>query len=96
LIKNFLDEFIVTFQGTTLYLSKAESRELQKEYEALRKKRHEVDYPLFPDEDGHGLARPENRLAFYAAAEQFLARHLGGHAEAPTPEEELRLRESRQ
>ena len=36
-----------------------------------------VTYVLFPDE-GHGFARPENRLKFYAAAEAFLARHLGG------------------
>ena len=32
---------------------------------------------LFPDE-GHGFAKPENRLRFYAAAERFLAKHLGG------------------
>jgi len=38
------------------------------------------EYMLFPDE-GHGFAKPENRLKFYAAAERFLARHLGGHAE---------------
>jgi hypothetical protein len=35
---------------------------------------------LFPDE-GHGLDRPENRLAFAAAAEQFLAAWLGGRSE---------------
>jgi dipeptidyl aminopeptidase/acylaminoacyl peptidase len=38
------------------------------------------EYLLFPDE-GHGFARPENRLRFYAAAERFLARHLGGRCE---------------
>src|SRR6266571_122055 len=38
------------------------------------------EYLLFPDE-GHGFAKPENRLKFYAAAERFLARHLGGRAE---------------
>jgi dipeptidyl aminopeptidase/acylaminoacyl peptidase len=37
-------------------------------------------YLLFPDE-GHGFAKPENRLRFYAAAEAFLATHLGGRAE---------------
>jgi dipeptidyl aminopeptidase/acylaminoacyl peptidase len=37
------------------------------------------EYLLFPDE-GHGFAKPENRLTFYAAAERFLARHLGGRA----------------
>jgi dipeptidyl aminopeptidase/acylaminoacyl peptidase len=38
------------------------------------------EYLLFPDE-GHGFAKPENRLRFYAAAERFLARHLGGRTE---------------
>jgi len=38
------------------------------------------EYLLFPDE-GHGFAKPGNRLRFYAAAERFLARHLGGRAE---------------
>jgi dipeptidyl aminopeptidase/acylaminoacyl peptidase len=40
----------------------------------------EHEYLLFPDE-GHGFAKPENRLRFYAAAERFLAHHLGGRAE---------------
>jgi dipeptidyl aminopeptidase/acylaminoacyl peptidase len=44
---------------------------------AMKKAGKEVEYLLFPDE-GHGFARPENRLKFYAAAEKFLARHLGG------------------
>jgi dipeptidyl aminopeptidase/acylaminoacyl peptidase len=38
------------------------------------------EYMLFPDE-GHGFAKPENRLKFYAAAERFLARYLGGRFE---------------
>lgn len=37
----------------------------------------EVTLVVFPDE-GHGLARPENNLAFIALAEGFLAQHLGG------------------
>jgi dipeptidyl aminopeptidase/acylaminoacyl peptidase len=37
------------------------------------------EYMLFPDE-GHGFAKPENRLKFYAAAERFLAKHLGGRS----------------
>jgi dipeptidyl aminopeptidase/acylaminoacyl peptidase len=43
----------------------------------LREKGKQVEYMLFEDE-GHGFARPENRLKFYAAAEKFLAQHLGG------------------
>jgi dipeptidyl aminopeptidase/acylaminoacyl peptidase len=38
------------------------------------------EYLLFPDE-GHGFVKPENRLKFYAAAEKFLATHLGGRSE---------------
>lgn len=47
---------------------------------ALKSKGHEVEYALYEDE-GHGLYRPENRLDFYARAERFLARHLGGRCE---------------
>jgi len=47
---------------------------------ALRAAGIDHEYLLFPDE-GHGFAKPENRLRFYATAEQFLARHLGGRAE---------------
>lgn len=47
---------------------------------ALRKKNIPVTYVLFPDE-GHGFARPENRLAFNAIAEAFLAAQLGGRFE---------------
>jgi dipeptidyl aminopeptidase/acylaminoacyl peptidase len=47
---------------------------------ALERAGIDHEYMLFPDE-GHGFAKPENRLRFYAAAERFLARHLGGRAE---------------
>ncbi len=39
-----------------------------------------VAYVLYPDE-GHGFARPENRLSFFAITEAFLARCLGGSYE---------------
>jgi hypothetical protein len=35
---------------------------------------------LYPDE-GHGFARPENRIDFYGRAEAFLAGCLGGASE---------------
>ncbi|MBX7246285.1 MAG: S9 family peptidase [Candidatus Sumerlaeaceae bacterium] len=54
--------------------------------DAMRKKNIPVTYLLFPDE-GHGFARPENRLKFYAAAEEFLAKVLGGRAEPPSAKE---------
>jgi dipeptidyl aminopeptidase/acylaminoacyl peptidase len=48
---------------------------------ALREKGIPHEYLLFEDE-GHGFAKPENRLRFYAAAERFLAEHLGGRFES--------------
>jgi dipeptidyl aminopeptidase/acylaminoacyl peptidase len=48
--------------------------------EAMQKKKIPVTYVLFPDE-GHGFARPPNRLAFNAVTEAFLAQHLGGRYE---------------
>lgn len=44
---------------------------------ALREQGIDHEYLLFDDE-GHGFAKPENRMRFYAAVETFLARHLGG------------------
>lgn len=48
--------------------------------DALQKQGKSVEYLEFADE-GHGFVRPENRLQFYAAAEKFLARYLGGRYE---------------
>lgn len=48
---------------------------------ALKSRGVEYEYLLFPDE-GHGFAKPENRLTFYQAAELFLARHLAAKDEA--------------
>ena len=42
---------------------------------ALRDKGLAYEYLLFPDE-GHGLAKPANREAYYTAVERFLAEHL--------------------
>ncbi len=47
---------------------------------ALKARGQDVEYALYTDE-GHGLARPENRLDFYARTEKFLARYLGGRME---------------
>ncbi|MFO7663416.1 MAG: S9 family peptidase [Chloroflexota bacterium] len=61
-------------------VNQAESEQI---VEALKANNVEHEYLLFPDE-GHGFARPENRLIFYAAAEKFLAKYLGGrYEEAP-------------
>ena len=47
---------------------------------ALREKGLDHEYLLFEDE-GHGFAKPENRIRFYAHTERFLAQHLGGRCE---------------
>jgi dipeptidyl aminopeptidase/acylaminoacyl peptidase len=48
---------------------------------AMKEKGIDHQYLLFPDE-GHGFAKPENRMRFFAEAEKFLAKHLGGRYEA--------------
>ena len=48
--------------------------------QAMQERGIPVTYILYPDE-GHGFARPENRLSFFAAAEAFLHEHLGGRFE---------------
>jgi len=70
-------------------VNKAESDQI---VAAMRKNGKPVEYYVFPDE-GHGFARPENRVAFNAAAEEFLAKYLGGRYEPPT-EAEKKLLES--
>ena len=57
---------------------------------AMRKNNKPVEYYVFPDE-GHGFARPENRTAFNAASEEFLAKYLGGRFEPPTAAEKKLL-----
>ena len=59
-------------------VKQAESEQI---VEAMKSKGIDYEYMLFPDE-GHGFAKPENRLKFYAAAEKFLAQYLGGRYEA--------------
>jgi dipeptidyl aminopeptidase/acylaminoacyl peptidase len=58
-------------------VKQAESEQIVHALESRGKK---VEYMLFEDE-GHGFARPENRLKFYAAAEKFLQQYLGGRSE---------------
>jgi dipeptidyl aminopeptidase/acylaminoacyl peptidase len=47
---------------------------------ALKRRGVPVTYITFADE-GHGFVRPDNRLAFYAVTESFLAKHLGGSSQ---------------
>jgi dipeptidyl aminopeptidase/acylaminoacyl peptidase len=55
--------------------------------QAMRSHKLPVEYIVFPDE-GHGFARPENSLRFWAGTEDFLAKYLGGRAEPPSPDED--------
>jgi dipeptidyl aminopeptidase/acylaminoacyl peptidase len=47
---------------------------------ALEKNGQHATYVVYSDE-GHGFARPENRIDFYSRAEKFLSEQLGGRAE---------------
>jgi len=58
-------------------VKQAESDQIVK---AMQEKGIPVTYVLYPDE-GHGFARPENNLSFFAVAEAFLAQCLGGRCE---------------
>ncbi|MBX3423231.1 MAG: S9 family peptidase [Pirellulaceae bacterium] len=53
---------------------------------ALRDRGHDVSYLLAEDE-GHGFAKPVNRMAMYAEAERFLAEKLGGRYDAVMPDD---------
>ncbi len=59
-------------------VKQAESEQI---VEAMQKANKPVQYALYTDE-GHGFARPENRLHFFAVAEEFLAKYLGGQFES--------------
>jgi dipeptidyl aminopeptidase/acylaminoacyl peptidase len=50
---------------------------------AMVEKKIPVTYVVYDDE-GHGFARPENRISFYAISEAFLSGCLGGRAEPIT------------
>jgi dipeptidyl aminopeptidase/acylaminoacyl peptidase len=58
-------------------VKQAESEQIVK---AIADNGGRATYVLYTDE-GHGFARPENRLDFYARAEAFLAAELGGRVE---------------
>ncbi len=55
-------------------------RESEQIVAAMRAKNLPVEYVVYSDE-GHGFARPENRMDFYGRAEGFLSKHMGGRSE---------------
>ncbi len=58
-------------------VKQAESDQIVK---AMQNKKIPVIYALYPDE-GHGFARPENRMSFFVLTEYFLHENLGGYVE---------------
>jgi hypothetical protein len=62
---------------------------------ALRDKGKAVSYLLAEDE-GHGFAKPVNRMAMYVEVERFLAEVLGGRYQREAPDDvQQRLEELR-
>jgi len=55
-------------------------READQMVEALRSRKIPVTYVVYTDE-GHGFARPANRLDFYGRIDEFLSKQLGGRCE---------------
>ena len=53
---------------------------------ALRDRGHDVSYILAEDE-GHGFAKPVNRMAMYSEIERFLAGKIGGRYQESMPED---------
>jgi len=59
---------------------RVKQKESEQIVKAMEAKGIDYEYLLFPDE-GHGFLKQENRLTFFAAADKFLAKHLGGRFE---------------
>jgi len=70
------------------YENEMKLKEIEEMVKVMRNNNRAVDYILFPDE-GHGLAKPKNRLKLYAFLEAFFAKYLGGRAEPPSEEEKI-------
>ena len=64
-------------------VKKAESEQIVVK---LRDKGQDVKYIMAKDE-GHGFAKPLNRMAMYAAVEEFLAKHIGGRFDSKMPDD---------
>lgn len=63
-------------------VNRAESEQM---VEVMKKNNIPVLYLLYPDE-GHGVARPVNKMTMYSYIESFIAKFLGGRVE---PEEKI-------
>ena len=72
--KNIKKPLLIVQGANDPRVKQAESDQI---VEAMKKHLIPVVYLLYSDE-GHGLARPENRLSMYAHSEMFLANFVGG------------------
>jgi dipeptidyl aminopeptidase/acylaminoacyl peptidase len=63
-------------------VKKAESDQM---VEAYRKRGLAVEY-LVAEDEGHGFARPDNRLAAMLVLERFLHRHVGSDLQKAAPD----------
>ncbi|EME32120.1 acylamino-acid-releasing enzyme isoform 1 [Galdieria sulphuraria] len=59
---------------------RVKQRESDQIVKAMLERNIPVEYVLYPDE-GHGFARPPNRLDFLGRAEIFLSKYIGGRCE---------------
>jgi dipeptidyl aminopeptidase/acylaminoacyl peptidase len=76
-VDNITIPMLIVQGANDVRVKQAESEQV---VEAMKAKGIDYGYLLFEDE-GHGFVKSENRLKFYAAAEEFLAKHMGGRAE---------------
>lgn len=76
-VENIVKPLLIAQGANDPRVPQAESDQI---VSAMKSAGKPVEYMVFEDE-GHGFARPENRLKFYAAAEAFLAKYLGGRSE---------------
>jgi dipeptidyl aminopeptidase/acylaminoacyl peptidase len=84
---NYADKIktpLFIFQGANdPRVKQAESDRIVK---AIRDRGGSVDYVVYTDE-GHGFARPPNRMDYIGRTEQFLKEYLGGRSEPHKPPE---------
>ncbi len=73
-VKEIMRPLMVAQGANDPRVKKSESDQI---VHAMQEQGIPVTYLLYPDE-GHGFVRPQNRISFWAAAEQFLAENLGG------------------
>jgi dipeptidyl aminopeptidase/acylaminoacyl peptidase len=76
-VDNIVIPMMIVQGANDVRVKQAESEQV---VEAMKANGIECEYVLFEDE-GHGFVKSENRLEFFSAAEEFLAKHLGGRAE---------------